>query len=108
MKIFLSLFVCCFLIEVNADCWYAPPGYGAEDGKIYKDGDELQNGKCFSVKCDNNSWVGSRCAEYHCIDQIGNTGYNYSKPFPECCPRPICKSDLEKKLKKRSLKIFRL
>lgn len=31
-----------------------------------------------------------RCATSTCVNQIGYVDYDYSKPYPECCPHPIC------------------
>ncbi|XP_057337408.1 uncharacterized protein LOC130675634 [Microplitis mediator] len=92
MKTFVILFVCAFVVclwaEAHADCG----GMGGDD-KTYKTGDKRID-RCSEFTCqENGSWTSLGCGVWACEDQIGYQDYDYSKPYPECCPRPICASD---------------
>ncbi|KAF7987548.1 hypothetical protein HCN44_003310 [Aphidius gifuensis] len=85
-----SLILCVFFLmaclatQGKADC----PGF--KDCGPLKTG-EICTDQCVPYECQaDGSYTSSGCAEFRCKKQIGYQETDLSKPFPDCCPRPIC------------------
>ncbi|XP_034946008.1 uncharacterized protein [Chelonus insularis] len=90
MKTIVILFVCisvaCLLLEANADCKSKD-----DSKKIVPTGTKVQEG-CAIFECDDKgAWTSSGCSEWRCSGlEKGYKEQDNTKPFPECCPGPIC------------------
>ncbi|XP_012217081.1 uncharacterized protein [Linepithema humile] len=79
----LLMLVCAF-IQVQGNCEFE--GESLSVGKHHR--------KCLTLTCNENGSVSAlACPLMQCAEgqQIGYHELDISKPFPECCARPICK-----------------
>ncbi|CAG5103363.1 Protein of unknown function [Cotesia congregata] len=85
----------CLWIQANANC--VSLNQKEEGEKIYKAGEKMiKQSECAEYTChEDGSWTSLGCGVWQCEDAVGYQNYDYSKPYPECCPHPICKSDLK-------------
>ncbi|XP_043499648.1 uncharacterized protein LOC122522517 [Polistes fuscatus] len=77
------LLALCFFLQVEGDCNL--------DGETLPPGKHIRN--CISYTCHESGVLSAvGCATWNCVESIGYREQDLSKPYPECCPGPICKS----------------
>ncbi|KAK0092095.1 hypothetical protein PV326_002207 [Microctonus aethiopoides] len=75
------------MMRTGAECLPFP---GLNETKPSTPGTRIHH-ECRQYDCaSNGSWHILGCAPSTCVNQIGYVDYDYSKPYPECCPHPIC------------------
>ncbi|EZA55867.1 uncharacterized protein LOC113562983 [Ooceraea biroi] len=76
----ILLLVCAFA-QVEGGCQYKEETLTV--GKHHRD--------CLTITCHENGSMSSlACPVMQCRNEIGYQETDLSKPFPECCARPIC------------------
>lgn len=79
------LMTLCLFTKVKADCLV--------DGEMLPPGEHIR--QCQRLTCHDSGAISAvGCATYACKDQIGYKEMDLSKPYPECCGGPICKSNV--------------
>ncbi|XP_032674098.1 uncharacterized protein LOC116845477 [Odontomachus brunneus] len=90
MKGFLCcaiLLLVCVFVQVQGNCEYT-------NGEILPVGTHYRD--CQQIKCNEDgsmSMLGCPLSLCTPGNQIGYHELDVSKPYPECCERPICKTD---------------
>ncbi|KAK0166997.1 hypothetical protein PV327_004452 [Microctonus hyperodae] len=92
MKPIVALFVCVTVLCLfsRAQSVECPPFPGLNQTEPSTPGTRIHH-ECRQYDCaSSGSWHVLGCALSTCVKQIGYVDYDYSKPYPECCPHPIC------------------